>query len=349
MLNNLSNFKLKSAKGLYLKGDKKLLDFSLGAGVHYFGHSNPNITAAICMQRFKSNVTGCVSDIHEKVESQLKELLPDEHHNFVFCSSGMEATTKAVRYARAMTGKKAVVSIKGGWHGQNDWTLELESGIPSINRWHISKGSDLKNLSWRQIACVIYEPIRTSDPFLDLEFLSEIEHWCKKENSLTICDEIVTGFRCTNRGLYSELGLSPDIVCYGKILGGGMPISLITMTNEVTDQTFKNKNKKVSSGGTFSANDLSLAAASASLDIVKSTNYRKSMKRYRKLLRYANKKLKKAKIKGFGPVWRLSEQLKQEDMIKRGIFYASNGVIHLSPLTKKSHIKKFVKTVNELT
>src|SRR5210317_34124 len=349
MLNNLSNVKIDKAKGLYLYSDEKILDFSLGNGVNYFGHSHPLISAAICMQQLKGSVTGCVSEIHEEVEDKLKYLLPNNHHNFIFCTSGMEATTKSVRYARAATGKNAVVSIKKGWHGQNDWTLEFETGLPKIDRWHISKISDLRGLWWRKVACIIYEPLKTSNPTLDLEFLAEIEHWCKRENTLTICDEIVTGFRYNKKGLYSELGLSPDIVCYGKILGGGMPISLITMTDDITSRTFNHSDKKVSSGGTFSANAVSLAAASATLDLVNSTNYPKLMNKFRKLLLFANENLDKYKIVGFGPIWRIDSEISQRDMFNKGIFYANNKIIHLSPYTKKKHIVKLVKTINELT
>ena len=342
MLNSLNNFKVKRAKGLLLYGDKKVLDFSLGNGVNYFGHSHPLIVKAVVMEMFKNSTTGCLSENYEEVVNKLKNTLPENHHNFIFCSSGMEATTKSVRYAKAATGKSAVVSIKKGWHGQNDWTLEISNGLPKIDRWHISKISDLRGLWWRKTACIIYEPLKTSNPSLDLEFLAEIEHWCKRENTLTICDEIVTGFRFNSKGLYSDLGLNPDIVCYGKILGGGLPISLITMTDEVKRRTFDDESKKVASGGTFSANAVSLAAASAVLDEVNATNYKKLMSKYRDYKTYANSILKNNKIIGFGPIWRLEKPVPSKDMLDKGIFFSDNGIIHLSPLTKKKHIKRLV-------
>ena len=340
MLNSLNNFTVKKAKGLYLYGNQKVLDFSLGNGVNYFGHSNPYIVKSVVMEMFRKSTTGCISDKYFEVEKKLKEMLPENHHNFIFCTTGMEATTKSVRYAKAATGKPAVVSIKKGWHGQNDWTLEVHDGLPKINRWHISKISDLRGLWWRKVACVIYEPIKTSSPNLDLEFLAEIERWSKRENTLTICDEIVTGFRFTSEGLYSQLGLSPDIVCYGKILGGGLPLSLITMTDNVRYNTFDNK--KVSTGGTFSGNALSMAATSAVLDEIKKTDYPKLMRRYRRYLKYANQKLNNNKIVGTGPIWRLEKPVCSNKMLDKGIFLAPNGVIHLSPLTKKKHIKRLV-------
>lgn len=347
MLNNLSTFKIEKAKGLYLYGEEKILDFSLGNGVNYFGHSHPSIIESVVMQMFRSTTTGCVTDKYYEVTKKLKDLLPVNHHNFIFCSSGMEATTKSIRYAKAATNKSAVVSIKKGWHGQNDWTLEHGNGLPKIDRWHITKLSDLKGLWGRKVACVVYEPIKTSDPVLDLEFLAEIENWCKKENVLTICDEIVTGFRFNKKGLYSELGLNPDIVCYGKVLGGGLPISLITMTDDVKNRTFENKNKKVASGGTFSANAVSLAAASAVLDEINKIEYPVLMKKYREYLNYANKNLKGNRIIGFGPLWRLDKSVSREKMIDKGIFLAANGVIHLSPLTKKKHIGRLVDALRQ--
>ena len=349
MLNSLSNLNVESAKGVYLYGSKKVLDLSLGNGVNYFGHSNPVITKAVKEQVKKSMMTGCYHDTIEEVYHKLNSIFSYTENRYIFCTTGLEATTKSIRYARASNNKRGVVSLKGGWHGQNEWTLEVGDGISSNDRYHISNLSDMKSLLASDISCFMYEPVQTSNPVLDIELLHDIENYCKRNNIVTICDEIVTGFRYNNNGYHTELGLNPDIICYGKILGGGTPISLITLSDNMYFKTFGDKNKHFSTGGTFSANPISITAMSAVLDIVMNTDYDRLRNKYDNYLHYVKQHLTNHTIKGVGPIWRLFPSVDPKLLIEKNIHISNNGVIHLSPLTKIKHITKFLDSVNELT
>jgi glutamate-1-semialdehyde 2,1-aminomutase len=286
---------IKSARHKYLwdTQGRKYLDFYLGAGSQIYGHSCREIVAAIENQLADGMIFAGESDQIHVLGALLETALPNSLTNYVFCSTGTEATTRALRYARLSTGRDAIACFKGGWHGMNEWTLldgggriadfsrnEHCIGIPTILNSQILQlefniDSELIRLENHadSLAAVILEPIPGSYPSTHIDYLQRLESICKRHGVLIIYDEVITGFRLGLGGATEIYGLTPDLVTYGKILGGGLPIGLIAMTDEVADSTFLDKRKTTLAGGTFSANPLVAMAACAVLELLRSSDY----------------------------------------------------------------------------
>ena len=286
---------IKTAMGSFLiaKDGKKYFDPSLGAGSQILGHSNIEVIKKVREKiedgsiYLRNNVS-----VHTFCH-RLQEVLPKDQCHYVFCNSGSEATQRALRLARATTGRDKIGFFQGGWHGINEWTMAEDGGRfgRNINSNNDGIPKALKNYSLLlpyndkkafeliqeysgQLACIIIEPVQGSNPRDDVRlFLKHLEVICKKNGILLILDEIITGFRLGLGGATKLWNLSPDIVTYGKIIGGGLPIGLVTFTDEVASESFNDSKKKIYTGGTFSANPLVSATALAVLNVLIKADY----------------------------------------------------------------------------
>jgi glutamate-1-semialdehyde 2,1-aminomutase len=268
-------------------------DAGLGAGSQILGHTHSSVVAAVEQQITKGSVyLHNNKNIHSLCE-ELLEILPRGHSNFVFCSSGSEATQRALRLARAATGRERIGYFHGGWHGMNEWTLaqdgnrfgnaekKIPDGIPKqilkdslVLPYNVNEAFEILESVPNNLAAVIVEPVQGSNPREDiLPFLERLQAYCRKTGTLMIFDEIITGFRLDIGGASKKWNLSPDIITYGKVLGGGMPIGLMTCTDEVAATTFYDQSKRVLTGGTFSANPLIAAVSLAVVRTLKNQNY----------------------------------------------------------------------------
>ncbi|MGU5646344.1 aminotransferase class III-fold pyridoxal phosphate-dependent enzyme [Aeromonas caviae] len=284
-----------AAEGAFLikENGAAVFDAGLGAGSQILGHCHNTIVDALKRQVGKGILfLNNNPQIHLLAE-QLCSVIPKKLNNFVFCNSGSEATQRAIRYARAATSKNKIASFHGGWHGMNEWTLQddgsrfgnkdarLPSGIPlSILEHSIllpyndDQAFEILSKNKEHLAAVCIEPIQGSNPRGDIiPFLQHLEKLCKDNNILIIYDEIITGFRLGIGGACEKWSLNPDIVTYGKILGGGLPVGLVAFTDEISQLTFTDKEKRMLSGGTFSANPLMATAACAVINCLKSRDY----------------------------------------------------------------------------
>lgn len=292
---NVLHTRIKKANSQYIWDEfgNKRIDFYLGAGSQILGHSNVEISNAFTLQLNKGIIyAGESEDIHLLCE-KLTEFIPEHLNNFIFCSSGTEATMRALRYARLSTGKDKIACFRGGWHGMNEWTL-LDSagrvsdfnratskmGIPNVVgnnvielEFNCEKSLDIIKLNKSQLACVILEPVPGSCPLLNLEYLKQVEKICNENGIVLIFDEIITGFRLSIGGISKLYGIRPDIITYGKILGGGLPVGLVAMSASIVETTFRDKTKTALAGGTFSANPLVSAVSLKVLEILKYKDY----------------------------------------------------------------------------
>ncbi|MFB0584301.1 aminotransferase class III-fold pyridoxal phosphate-dependent enzyme [Aeromonas salmonicida] len=284
-----------AAKGAYLinENGQSILDAGLAAGSQILGHSHSEIVSALCEQAEQGIIFLNNNDKIQNLAEQLAEILPPSLNNFVFCNSGSEATQRALRYARAATGKDKIASFHGGWHGMNEWTLRddggrfcmndhrLPNGIPDSVLQHSillpyndNMAFDIIEKNKNELAAICIEPIQGSNPRDDIiPFLIQLEQHCKKNGILVIYDEIISGFRIGISGASGAWGLTPDIVTYGKILGGGLPVGLVAFTDSISRVTFRDEQKKMLSGGTFSANPLMAKTASTVINILKRQDY----------------------------------------------------------------------------
>ena len=207
-----------------------------------------------------------------------------------YVTTGTEATMYAVRLARAVTGKKVIAKIDGGWHGYTtdllktvNWPfsqseskgLTDEKHIISLPYNNLEKSITILKSLKNDLAGIVIEPVLGGGGAIPAtkDYLKGIEEFAKKNGSLFILDEIVTGFRFHYGCLYKKMGLNPDIVTLGKIVGGGFPIGVICGKDEIMEHantsTHSKKTRTYIGGGTFSANPLSMMAGSANLDAIK--------------------------------------------------------------------------------
>lgn len=363
-----------SASGsyLHLADGRRLFDAGLAAGSQILGHNYPTVTQALLSQiphglLFLNNN----QQIHHLAE-KLTACVPTPLKHFVFCNSGSEATQRALRYARAATGRNKIACFAGGWHGMNEWTLlddggrfdcvtaKQPDGIPASILSHTlllpyndERAFELLEHHKNDLAAICIEPIQGSNPRSDIvPFLTELEARCKTHGILIIYDEIITGFRLSLGGASSAWQLKPDIVTYGKILGGGLPIGLVCFTDDVASQTFLDNTKRMLSGGTFSANPLMAATATAVLNCLQQADFSLLNDMAEQFRNATNQKIDKLNIPcamaGAGSINRLYFTNKpvrnraQRDaleaphtvqrefrniMLERGILWPTNGII----------------------
>jgi glutamate-1-semialdehyde 2,1-aminomutase len=207
-----------------------------------------------------------------------------------YVTTGTEATMYAVRLARTATRRKVIAKIDGGWHGYTtdllktvNWPFQKSESKGIADEKHIVSlpYNDLENsirilkAVRNNLAAVIIEPVLGGGGCIPAtrEYLTGIEEFCHKNNSLFILDEIVTGFRFRYGCLYDTMKLDPDIVTLGKIVGGGFPIGVICGKDEFMNYAdiskFLKPNRAYIGGGTFSANPLTMIAGDSTLRMIK--------------------------------------------------------------------------------
>jgi len=361
---------VKKAYKCYIENDKgvKLIDTSMGSGVQIIGHNNPLIREM--GKQIERGTIYTIPNCHtDKVNSYLKEHInPDLDEQYIFCNSGTEANMRAIRLARAYTGKNLVGRFHGGWHGGLDGFLEEHpdnKGMPSeTNRlFRVLPYNDDQCFEkiTHDMAAVIIEPVQGSNPRFDIkQFLQKLRDHCTKTGVLLIFDEIMTGFRLSAKGGAGVFNVSPDIVTYGKVLGGGFPIGAVGAKPEII------KTKNVFYGGTFSANPLSMYAAKLILETIidmkhiqyDKLNYAGNLFRG-ELNKFFIAEDKKMRVIGCGPLSRIiftdkfiknrkdrdnfepknAQEVFSNKLKELGVFVNGNGLYHFS----MSHTPEVVK------
>ena len=204
--------------------------------------------------------------------------------NIRFSSTGSEATMYAIRLARAKTKKRVIAKVIGGWHGFDsnllqsvNYPYETDEGmgliedegqfIESIQFNDLDRSLKVLESIKDDLAGIIIEPILGGAGCITPTngYLEGLQEFVKKNNSLLILDEIVTGFRLSYKAAMDYYKLDPDIFTLGKIIGGGLPIGAVCGKKEIMDLAdTTNKNEKNTycsiGGGTFSANPLTMTA-----------------------------------------------------------------------------------------
>ena len=224
----------------------EFLDLVNGFGQTAFGHAPDFVTAAVAAQMEKGFAIGPQTSLAHEVAQ--KFLAVTGHERVTFCNTGSEAVMAAMRLARAVTGRQTIVSFKGDYHGQFDevlvkgrksgdpTALPAVAGVPASsvsNMVVLSYGSDAA-LEWirdnvDEIAAVLIEPVQSRRPELrPRAFCEEVRRITERSGAALILDEIVTGFRVARGGIQELWGIEPDMATYGKVVGGGMPIGVLS-------------------------------------------------------------------------------------------------------------------------
>ncbi|GKS67712.1 aspartate aminotransferase family protein [Nitrosarchaeum sp.] len=282
--------KSSSGKNLVDVDNNKYTDYWMGHWSLILGHGPKHVKYEIRKQIEKSWMYGTVNEQTIKL-SELISKAVSVAEKIRYVTSGTEATMYAVRLARSVTGKKIIAKIEGGWHGYTSDLLKSvnwpftesestgvvnEEKIISIPFNDLEKSLEILKKVSDDVAGIIIEPVLGGGGCIaaSADYLKGIQEFCKKNNSLFILDEIVTGFRFRFGCLYPTMNLDPDIVTLGKIAGGGMPIGVMCGKKEIMDHSnIKGKKKTERSyigGGTFSANPMSMTAGFTTLSELKS-------------------------------------------------------------------------------
>jgi glutamate-1-semialdehyde 2,1-aminomutase len=264
--------------------DNRMIDYWCGHGALLLGHGHPAIVAAITQQAPVSTHLGASHRLELEWADLIVELIPAAER-VRFTASGSEATTLALRIARAATGKNTLIRFAGHFHG---WHDALAPGadpddpnrgvLPSTLDSLIILPADLDQVaatlaSRDDVAAVILEPTGASYGSIPLpdDFVVGLRELTHRYGVIMIADEVVTGFRVTPGGACARAGVTPDLVCLAKIVAGGLPGGALAGRAELLDHVAHDEHGprgRIRQQGTFNANPLSAAAGIAMLRAV---------------------------------------------------------------------------------
>lgn len=258
------------------------IDYCLAYGPMVLGHSNPEVISEVEKQLVNGSAYGVPTEKEIELAKMVVNRVPCADM-VRFVNSGTEATMSAIRLARAAKSKNKIIKFEGAYHGAHDYVL-VKSGsgaaglpdspgvpeettrntllIPFNNEEAVT---ELINKNKDSIAAIIIEPIMGNVGFIPpkkgfLEFLRKIT----LENDITlIFDEVITGFRIAQGGAQEYFNVTPDLVTFGKILGGGFPIGAIAGKKEYMEMMAPSGS--VYQAGTFNGNPISITAGLATL------------------------------------------------------------------------------------
>ncbi|MBN1839093.1 MAG: glutamate-1-semialdehyde 2,1-aminomutase [Campylobacterales bacterium] len=260
------------------------VDYVQSWGPLIFGHTNKVIEKAV----IKAVKKGLSFGAPTKAETKLAERICSLFENIDkirFVSSGTEAVMSAIRLARGFTCKDDIVKFEGCYHGHSDSLLvqagsgavtfgtPSSPGVPADLTKHtlLAKYNDIKSVkkcfeNSSNIACVIIEPIAGNMGFVpaDASFLEELRALCDQHGTLLIFDEVMSGFRASLKGAQGVYKTVPDLVTFGKVIGGGMPVGAFGGSAEIMDKL--SPDGPVYQAGTLSGNPVAMAAGLASLE-----------------------------------------------------------------------------------
>ncbi len=276
---------IKKGKGAYLIDidNNKYIDYVQSWGPLIFGHCDADIEKAVRKAVRKGLSFGAPVKAETKLAKEICSLF-EEIDKIRFVSSGTEAVMSAIRLARGYTGRDDIVKFEGCYHGHSDSLLvqagsgavtfgtPSSPGVPADFTKHtlLAKYNDLKSVekcfeNSKDIACIIIEPIAGNMGLVpaDIEFLKGLRKICDKHGALLIFDEVMSGFRASLRGATGIVGVKPDLITFGKVIGGGMPVGAFGGLEEIMDQL--SPDGPVYQAGTLSGNPVAMSAGIASL------------------------------------------------------------------------------------
>lgn len=280
---------VKEAKGAYLYDEdgRKYIDYINSWGPMLLGHAYPPVVDAVIEKTKKGTSFGAPTEIETEIAKLAISMVPNID-KIRFVNSGTEACMSAVRLARGFTGREKIIKFRGCYHGHSDSFLIAAGsglstfGVPSSPG--VTKGTaqdtllaDFNNIdsvktlfeaNKNEIACIIIEPVAGNMgcvPPIN-NFLQELRELCDENGTLLIFDEVMTGFRLAKGGAQELFGVKADIVCFGKVIGGGLPVGAFAARNEIMD--YLAPVGPVYQAGTLSGNPLAMAAGLAMLQAI---------------------------------------------------------------------------------
>ncbi len=272
------------------------LDFVCNYSADMHGHAHPKIVQAIQEQATKVISVGMPTESEIRLAELVCERMPGIDR-IRFCNTGTEGVMVALKAARGYTGRSKIAKVEGAYHGSDDGASTSQGSMP--DRWGeasapnsvplcgASQGAAddmvIIPMNDAEAACAIIESHKEElagvllDPMVKQlgyelatpEFLKAIREVTEKYGILLIFDEVYS-FRLGYNGAQGSTGVTPDITAMGKIIGGGLPVGAVGGRADIMDEVFdpRNGGARVGHGGTFNANPMTMAAGTASLELL---------------------------------------------------------------------------------
>lgn len=260
------------------------LDFVCSWGALILGHAHPDVVSAVADQAARGTSYGMTSPLEIDLAEQIARALPSVER-IRFVSSGTEATMSAIRAARGFTKRDVVLKFEGGYHGHSDsFLVEAGSGLATLG---ISSSAGVPDAFAKltlnapyndlatvetifrkhagKIAAVIVEPVAANMGVVPplAGFLQELREITRREGTLLIFDEVISGFRMAYGGAQNLYEIEPDLTTLGKIIGGGLPVAAYGGRRDVMEMIAPVG--PVYQAGTLSGNPLAMRAGLATL------------------------------------------------------------------------------------
>lgn len=272
---------IKRAKGAYLydEDDNRLIDYINSWGPMILGHAYPPVLEAIIEKAKLGTSFGAPTSIETEIAKLAVEMVPNID-KIRFVNSGTEACMSAVRLARGFTQREKIIKFSGCYHGHSDaFLIAAGSGASTFgvpNSAGVTQGAakdtlladynSLENVqkvfdeNKGEIAAIIIEPVAGNMGCVPPKngFLEGLRQICDQNGALLIFDEVMTGFRLAKGGAQELFGIKADIVCFGKVIGGGLPVGAFAARDEIMNHLAPLG--AVYQAGTLSGNPLAMAA-----------------------------------------------------------------------------------------
>ncbi|MET7018856.1 aminotransferase class III-fold pyridoxal phosphate-dependent enzyme [Bacillus mycoides] len=379
----------KGSKIVDIDGNE-MIDLTMGFGVLMFGHGPEFIREALRGEIEKGLPLGPMGRLTGQVAKNISELTGVER--VFFCNSGTEADMFAVRVARAVTKKDKVVCFTGSYHGTYDGFLGTTnySGVTNNSTISLVPGitdnavKDIIYLDYNSeasisyieehsdiIAAVLTEPVQSRRPDVQSgEFLKKLRKVTEEHDIALIFDEIITGFRIASGGAQEYFDVEADIVTYGKVIGGGMPIGVLAGKRKYLDSidggmwNFGDgsvppvEDKRTFVAGTFCHHPMAMAATNAVLEYIKKNKdsiyehlNQKTTKFVNELNQFFVSEGVDIHINQFGSLFRFAVNLEKEifyyGLLEKGIYIWEGRNCFLSTEHSKEDVDYIIDAVKK--
>jgi len=280
----------KSAQGAYVYDEdgNRFIDYINSWGPMLLGHAYPPVVEAVIDQAKNGTSYGMPTALETEIAELAVDMVPNID-KIRFVNSGTEACMSAIRLARGYTKKEKIIKFAGCYHGHSDsFLIAAGSGAvtfgtpnsPGVTQGTakdtlLAKYNNLENVqalvaaNKNEIAAIIIEPVAGNMgciPPVD-GFLEGLRQLCTDNDILLIFDEVMTGFRLTKGGVQELKSVDADIVCFGKVVGGGLPVGAFAARNEIMNELAPLG--PIYQAGTLSGNPLAMAAGLQMLKAIK--------------------------------------------------------------------------------
>ena len=277
---------VKYARGAYLydEDDRRLIDYINSWGPMILGHAFPPVVDAVISRAKLGTSFGMPTALETEIAKLAVKMVPNID-KIRFVNSGTEACMSAIRLARGFTNRDKIIKFAGCYHGHSDSFL-IQAGSGAItfgapNSPGVTAGTakdtllasynnlesvqELIDANPSEIACIIVEPVAGNMGCIPPKkgFLEGLRQICSDNGILLIFDEVMTGFRLAKGGVQELYNIQADILCFGKVIGGGLPVGAFAAREEIMN--FLAPIGPVYQAGTLSGNPLAMAAGLAML------------------------------------------------------------------------------------